>query len=62
MKGAEVVERSPDAVSALRRQIDQFSRLLDLEASRVAGWAFVKSVGWDWGPAVARILRAAIDA
>jgi hypothetical protein len=23
--------------------------------------AFVKSVGWDWGPAVARILRAAMD-
>jgi hypothetical protein len=38
------------------------SGLLGLEPSRVAGWAFVKSVGWDWGPAVARILRAAIDA
>jgi streptomycin 6-kinase len=57
----EAVEQSPDAVSAIRRQIEQLSDLLDLEPARVAGWAFVKSLGWDWGPRVARILRAAIE-
>jgi len=54
----EQAERSPDAVSAIRWQIDQFSDLLGLDPARVAGWAFVKSLGWDWGPPVARILRA----
>ena len=57
----EAVERSPDAVSILRRQIDQFGDLLGLEPARIAGWAFVKSLGWDWGAPVARLLRAAID-
>ena len=54
----EAVERSPDAGSAIRRQIDHLSDLLNLDPARVAGWAFVKSLGWDWGPPVARILRA----
>jgi streptomycin 6-kinase len=57
----EVVERSPHAVAAIRRQIHQFSDLLDLDPARVAGWAFVKSLGWDWGSPVARILRAALE-
>jgi streptomycin 6-kinase len=56
----ETVEQSPDAVSAIRRQIVYMSDLLDLDPARVAGWAFVKSLGWDWGPAVARILREAL--
>jgi streptomycin 6-kinase len=56
----EVVEKSPDAASAIRRQIDQFSALLGLDPARVAGWAFVKSLGWDWGPPVARILHDAM--
>jgi streptomycin 6-kinase len=55
----ETVEQSLDPVSALRWQIDQFSTLLSLDPTRVAGWAFVKSLGWDWGPTVARILRDA---
>jgi streptomycin 6-kinase len=58
----EAVERSPDAVPVIRRQIDQMSDLLSLDPSRVAGWAFVKSVGWDWGPPVSRILRASLVA
>ena len=57
----EAVERSPDAGSAIRRQIDHLSDLLNLDPARVAGWAFVKSLGWDWGPPVARILRAALE-
>jgi streptomycin 6-kinase len=55
----EAVERSPDA-AAIRGQIDPLSRLLDLDPDRLGGWAFVKSIGWDWGPLVARILRAAL--
>ncbi len=51
---------SSDPVAALRRQIDQFSELLGLDPARVAGWAFVKSLGWDWGPPTARLLRAAL--
>lgn len=56
----EAVERAPDASSAIRRQIGHLSDLLGLDAARVGGWAFVKSLGWDWGPPVARILRAAL--
>jgi streptomycin 6-kinase len=52
---------SPDAAVTLRRQIGQMSGLLGLDPARVAGWAFVKSLGWDWGAPVARILRAAWD-
>lgn len=55
----EAAEQSPDLVREIRRQIDQMSGLLGLDPARVAGWAFVKSLGWDWGPAVARLLRAA---
>ncbi|MGI8972366.1 MAG: aminoglycoside phosphotransferase family protein [Dehalococcoidia bacterium] len=58
----EAVERAPDAAAAIRRQIDQFSDLLGLDPARIAGWAFVKSLGWDWGAPVARILRAALEA
>ena len=58
----EVVERLPDAVAAVRWQIDQFSDLLGLDRARIAGWAFVKSLGWDWGAPVARILQNAMRA
>ena len=55
----DAVEQSPDAAAIIRRQIEHMSDLLDLDPARVAGWAFVKSLGWDWGAPVARILRAA---
>jgi streptomycin 6-kinase len=51
---------APDPVAAIRWQIDQFSRLLDLDPARIAGWAFVKSIGWDWGPPAARLLYTAM--
>jgi streptomycin 6-kinase len=57
----EEAEQSPDPVAAIRPQIEQMSGLLDLDPARVAGWAFVKSLGWDWGPPVARFLRAVVD-
>jgi streptomycin 6-kinase len=54
-------ERTPDPVAAIRRQIAQFSALLGLDARRVVGWAFVKSLGWDWGPPAARLFLAATE-
>jgi streptomycin 6-kinase len=48
-------------VGALRWQIAQLSELLDLDPARVAGWAFVKSLGWDLGPASARLLHDAMS-
>jgi len=38
-----------DPVSAVRKQIDRFAAKLDLEPARIAGWTFVKALGWDWG-------------
>jgi streptomycin 6-kinase len=58
----EAVRATPDPVAAIRDQMDQMSALLDLDPARVAGWAFVKSLGWDWGPAAARLLLAALEA
>jgi streptomycin 6-kinase len=53
----EAAEQSPDPVSHLRLQIDRFSERLGLDPARIAGWAFVKSLGWDWGPVAARLLH-----
>jgi streptomycin 6-kinase len=54
-------QQSPDIVAALRWQIDQLSDLLDLDPARVAGWAFVKSLGRNWGWPVRRILHAVVN-
>ena len=56
----EAASAAPYPVAAIRRQIDQFSRLLDLDPARIAGWAFVKSIGWDWGPEAARLFHDAL--
>jgi hypothetical protein len=48
-------------VGAIRWQIAQMSELLGLDPARVAGWAFVKSLGWNLGPAAARLLHDAIE-
>jgi streptomycin 6-kinase len=53
----DAVEQLTDPVSALREEIDLFSRVLDLDPARVAGWAFVKSLCWDFGPQAAHLLR-----
>lgn len=56
----EPAEQSADPIAAIRRHTDRMSRLLDLDPTRVAGWAFAKSVGEDFGPSQARLLRAAM--
>jgi streptomycin 6-kinase len=58
---ADAAQQAPDPRAAIRRQIRQMSDLLDLDPARVAGWAFVKSIGWDYGLASARLLHAAIE-
>jgi streptomycin 6-kinase len=42
--------QSDDAVAVLRQQIDRFAADLDLDPARIAGWAFVKALGWQCGP------------
>ena len=53
---------SPDPAGALLVQICQMSRQLNLDPERVARWAFVKSLGWDWGPPFARNFYKVLDA
>jgi hypothetical protein len=43
-------EQAGDPVVTLRREIDWFAGRLDLDAARIAGWTFVKSLGWEWDP------------
>jgi streptomycin 6-kinase len=52
----EAAQKSADPVAALRWQAEQMSALLDLDPDRVAGWAFAKAVGQDFGPEDARLL------
>ncbi len=37
-------------VHELTRQIHFFAGALDLDPTRVASWAAVKAIGWNWGP------------
>jgi streptomycin 6-kinase len=47
---SDAAARSGDPVAVLRGQIDRFADRLHLDPARVAGWAFVKAVGWEQGP------------
>ena len=47
---ARFVIQSDGAVAVLREQIDRFAADLDLDPARIAGWAFVKALGWQCGP------------
>lgn len=46
------------AVDETARQVDLLARRLDLDASRISRWAFVKAVAWRWGPEVADVFAA----
>lgn len=39
----------------ITRQVDLFVEALHLDRDRVLGWAVVKAVAWDWGPATAGV-------
>lgn len=47
---ARFVIGSDDAVTILRRHVDRFAADLGLDPARIAGWAFVKAIGWQWEP------------
>ncbi len=47
---ARFLIQSDHAVPVLRQQIDRFATELDLDPARIAGWAFVKALGWQCGP------------
>jgi streptomycin 6-kinase len=53
----ETASQSADPVATLRREIRWFAERLHLDAARIAGWTFVKSLGWEWEPAAARTFR-----
>lgn len=55
----------PAPVAEMARQIAFFAEALHLEFDRIARWAFVKSLGWKWGPATARafaVVAGLVDA
>jgi streptomycin 6-kinase len=47
---ARFVIQSDDAVAVLRQQIEYFALNLGLSPTRIAGWAIVKSLAWQFGP------------
>jgi streptomycin 6-kinase len=52
---ARFLIQSDDAVAILRQRIERFAADLGLDPARIAGWAFVKALGWDCGPEFARV-------
>ena len=59
---ARFVRQSDDAVVLLREQIDRFAAELGLNPARIAGWAFVKALGWQWGPDFVALFRKVAQA
>ncbi len=46
----EAAIETADPVAVLRNQILRFAERLELAPARIAGWTFVKALGWEWGP------------
>lgn len=59
---ARFVIDSPDAVAILRQRIDHFAAELDLDPTRIAGWALVKAFGWECGPEFVTLFHAVLRA
>lgn len=59
---ARFVIRSDDPVALLQRQIDRFAVDLGLDPARIAGWAFVKALGWQCGPEFVALFRTVAQA
>ncbi|MBW3624685.1 MAG: aminoglycoside phosphotransferase family protein [Armatimonadetes bacterium] len=49
--------RTGDPVSALRGKIDRFASCIGLDPARIAEWAYVKAIGWEWGPEATRVFQ-----
>lgn len=52
---ADAARALSDPIGELVRQIGSFAKDLALDTRRIAGWAVVKSIGWDWGPDTTRL-------
>ena len=59
---ARFLIQSDHAVAALRQQIDRFAADLGLDPARIAGWAFVKALGWQCGPAFVTLFQQVAQA
>ena len=51
------VVESADPIGIVRGEIERFAENLGMDAGRIAGWAFVKALGWDCGPEMVRLFR-----
>lgn len=58
----DTAARSADPVPILQRQIDRFAEHLGLDPARIAGWTFVKALGWEWGPEVTALFQKVAQA
>ena len=47
---ARAALHSDNPVAILRQEIERFAAELGLNPARIAGWAFVKALGWQCGP------------
>jgi streptomycin 6-kinase len=54
----EAAAEREDPGRELLRQIDSFAGALSLDRGRIAAWAAVKAVGWNWGAAMAETFAA----
>jgi streptomycin 6-kinase len=54
--------QSDDPVAVLRQQIDRFAADLGLDPARIAGWAFVKALGWQCGPEFVNLFQKVAQA
>jgi streptomycin 6-kinase len=53
--------KSIDPAAHLARQTERFAVRLELDSARIAGWAFVKAFGWEWGPEVASLFAEVLE-
>jgi len=59
---ARVAVGGRDPAGELLRQIDFFADAVALDRRRIAGWAAVKAIGWNWGTAVAETFAQLAEA
>ncbi len=57
----EAADESGDAVRWMASAVDFFADRLALDPYRIAAWAFVKSLGWNWGVHTAQVFKTLAD-
>jgi len=58
----EAATHAADPVAVLCEQIDRFAGRLGLDPARIAGWAFVKALGWEQEPPVVDVFHTVAEA